>query len=303
MKIGILGTGAFGCCLANTLVNKNEVVMWTKFEIEKEELENTRKVSKLNNADFNSRIKLTTNVNDISNSDIIIIAIPVPFIRSSLELFKGIISNQIIVIASKGIEEKTNYFVSDIVKDVLNTDRIVVMGGGTFAIDVINNEKVGYTLAGNSKYTNIVKDIFDNNTKIDTIDEVYTIQFLSAIKNIYAIIFGMLDEMNVSISYKSRVFTDMIKEINTMIKLLGLNSNSIFTYCGIGDIYLTCNSDKSRNFNFGRIIVNKETDINEYLNNNTVEGVHSLYAIIDILNKKNVKLPLIDMLYEKIKNR
>ena len=48
MKVTILGTGAYGLALSKILVqNKNEVVMWTNFEAEKNELLETKKSPKL----------------------------------------------------------------------------------------------------------------------------------------------------------------------------------------------------------------------------------------------------------------
>ena len=48
MKIGLFGTGAYGLALSSVLThNRNDVVMWTKFPEEKEQLEKERENPKL----------------------------------------------------------------------------------------------------------------------------------------------------------------------------------------------------------------------------------------------------------------
>ena len=48
MKIGLFGCGAYGMALSNIMIDNNcEVMMWTKFEEEKNNLEKTRKNEKL----------------------------------------------------------------------------------------------------------------------------------------------------------------------------------------------------------------------------------------------------------------
>ena len=48
MRIGIFGTGAYGLALSSILTENNcHITMWTKFEEEKEQLEQTRKNEKL----------------------------------------------------------------------------------------------------------------------------------------------------------------------------------------------------------------------------------------------------------------
>ena len=65
MKIGILGTGAYGLALAIAL-NKNkdnEIIMWTKLEHEKEEIEKYHEYHKvLPNIKIPEKKKITTSL-------------------------------------------------------------------------------------------------------------------------------------------------------------------------------------------------------------------------------------------------
>ena len=149
MKIGILGTGVFGIALSSILhKNGNDITMWTKFEDELNDLKNNRIRNNLNNYIISDDIKFTNDIKEVCvNKDIIYIAVPVDYVTDTCNKAIPYISNQHICIASKGIEESSLMFLPDIVKQLFNTNRVGVISGPTFAIDITNNAPIGLSLA------------------------------------------------------------------------------------------------------------------------------------------------------------
>ena len=84
------------------------------------------------------------------------------------------------------------------------------------------------------------------------------------------------------------------KEITDLIKCLGGNVDTMFSFAGIGDLILTCNSKESRNFTLGNMI-GKKIDTNDYIKNTTIEGIYTLKAIVNIAKKNNINMPIIMM--------
>ena len=87
MKVGLFGTGAYGMALASVLIDNNvDVTMWTKFEGEKLDLEQTRKNEKLlPGYHLSESIKLTTSVEECTkDKDLLLIAIPAAFVASPI---------------------------------------------------------------------------------------------------------------------------------------------------------------------------------------------------------------------------
>ena len=101
------------------------------------------------------------------------------------------------------------------------------------------------------------------------------------------------------------MLTKLINDIRTLLENLGNNKDTFLTYAGIGDLYLTCTSIKSRNFSYGKLLGENKSqeELDNYLNNNTVEGVYTLKSIHNLLKDKNISLPIIDMVYEIVFNK
>lgn len=308
MKIGILGTGAYGLALSSILIENNcEITMWTKFTEEKEQLEKTRKNEKLiPGYTLSKEIELTTSIKEcVKEKDLLIIAIPVAFIDSLCQELAPYIKNNHILIASKGIEQKTNRYVYEILKNHLATDNIAVLSGPTFAIDIPTKKPIALTVASKSKTTSdIVKKTFSNSyTSLEETNDVLGVEICGAIKNVFAVALGILNGLECNESTKAMFITKSINEIKNLIRQLGGQENTILTYAGIGDFILTCTSEKSRNFTYGKLIATEEKEIIEkYLQETTVEGVYTLKSIYSIIKDNNMESPIINTIHDIVVN-
>lgn len=308
MKIGILGTGAYGLALSSILTENNcQVTMWTKFTEEKEQLEKTRKNEKLiPGYTLSEKVELTTSITEcIKEKELLIIAIPVAFIDSLCKELKPYIRDDHILIASKGIEQKTNLFVYEILKKHLSTNNIAVLSGPTFAVDIPTKNPIALTVASKSENTiYTVKEAFSNSyTTLEETDDILGVEICGAIKNVFAVALGILKGLECNESTKAMFITKAINEIKKLINELGGRENTILTYAGIGDFILTCTSEKSRNFTYGKLLASKEKEISEkYLQETTVEGVYTLKSIYSIIKNKNINLPIIHTINDIIVN-
>ncbi|MBE6139765.1 MAG: NAD(P)-dependent glycerol-3-phosphate dehydrogenase [Firmicutes bacterium] len=305
MKVTILGAGAYGLALSKVLVeNKNEVVIWTPFEEEKNELLKTRKSSNLKEYTLDNSVVITTDLEEsIRNSELIVIAIPTKFISDVCKnLKKYIKSNQHICIASKGIEQETYLFVHDIIKKQIKTKYIGVISGPSFAIDLVLGVPVGLAVASKSKKTlDIIRSAFCNDHfKLYPTNDIIGIEVCGAVKNIIAIASGMIDGIGYPISTQALLLTQSLHDIKELIYELGGSKKTILSFAGFGDIILTCTSEKSRNYTFGKLIgsnASKE-EIEEYKNNMTVEGLYTLKSIYGLMKKEKIEIPTINIIYD-----
>lgn len=305
MKIGILGSGAFGSALATVLVdNNNEVLMWTPFEEEKEYIERTGLIRSVPGVKLNKKIKVTTNVDEVLGfGNLLIIAIPAKNTSSLLESIKDKFNKDThICIATKGLEESTGLFMHELVKKYLDTDKICALSGPSFAIDLFKKSQVGLALASMNKETaDIFEKVFENSYfKIRQNNDIVGTEICGFIKNVIAIASGILDGLNATESTRAMLLTEALHDMDNIITNLGGSEKTILSYAGFGDLLLTCNSSKSRNYSFGKFIGKEKNPkkIKKYLSTTTVEGYNALLAIHKLLKDRKIKIPMINLIYD-----
>ena len=309
MKVGVLGAGAYGLALSHILVNnKVDVTVWTHDENEAKILDKDRISKKLNDYKVPSEIKFTTSLKDaVVNMDLIVMAIPAfAFEEVTVKLSKYIKRKQPVLIATKGIQQNTCLFLNDVFSKYLKNS-IAVISGPTFAVDMIKDAPIGFSLATKSHKTEmIIRKCFENSTtKFRRTKDIVGIEICGSIKNVMAIASGMLEGMGVTDSTRALFLTESMNDIKELIDALGGKKKSILSFAGFGDILMTCTSKNSRNFSFGYLIGSgaSKKEIDKYLENTTVEGMYTLKSIHKLVRKKKVKMPIINLIHDIIEGK
>ena len=305
MRIGLLGCGAYGLALSSIMHdNQCDIPMWTRAEEEALELTKTRcNKKKLPGYKIPDDIKITSNIEEcITNKDLIVIAIPAAGIDNLAQMMAPYINrNDHILIATKGIEQGTGLFIHQIILKYLKTRNVAAISGPSFAVDIISKMPVGLAVAGKRRETikRSIKALENKYIKLRTSSDLIGIEACGAIKNVIAIAAGMIDGLGANDSTTAMFLTEAIHDMMNILQAFHAKRKTVTTYAGLGDLLLTCTSDKSRNYSFGKLVGTKKTpeEIKEYLANTTVEGYYTLESIYKLLKDKKVYIPIIDLIY------
>jgi len=306
MKIALIGTGAYGVAMASMLNKKNKnLIMWTESQVLYDRYKKEGCIKDvIPGISLPKNIKLTMDYEKaVKDAEIVFIMSTAGFVGSICENIKPYITKKTTVcIASKGIENTTCSFLSDIAKEKLKIRNIAIISGPSFAIDMVQNNPVGLSLASKSKKAiKLIKTVIENDTlKLRETNDLIGIQICGSVKNIIAIAAGMLDGMGYPESTQCFLINESLHDIKELITAIGGSPKSILSFAGVGDLLLTCTSTKSRNFSFGRIIgagATKE-EKEEHLKHNTVEGYYTLKTIYKLIKTNKIKIPIIDMIYK-----
>jgi glycerol-3-phosphate dehydrogenase (NAD(P)+) len=122
-------------------------------------------------------------------------------------------------------------------------------------------------------------------------------EIIGALKNVMAIGMGIAYQLHTSINTRAAMLSQSTKEISKIVSLYGGNPETITQFCGIGDIYLTCTDEKSRNFSFGKSIAQigvKKTLLN---NKKTIEGYFAANAIFKVIKANHINSPVFSEIY------
>ncbi len=310
MKVALIGTGVYGVAIA-TAINKKEknITMWTESE---KRFEDYQKEGCIKNVipglTCPKNIKLTMSYEKaVKGADIVFITSTAAYVGSICHEIKPLITKKtVICIASKGIENTSCSFLSDIAYEELKTKNIAIISGPSFAIDMAENNPIGLSIASHSKKAiKLIKSVLENDTlKLRDTNDLIGVQICGSIKNVIAVAAGMLAGMKYPESTQSFLITEALNDIKSLIAALGGNPKTITSFAGVGDLLLTCTSTKSRNFSFGYVIgagATKE-EIEKHLKENTVEGYYTLKSIYKLIKNKKIKMPIIDLIYKIVMN-
>lgn len=301
MKITLIGTGVYGLAIASSLAkNNHDITMWSENKEKVKEYEKTKQLkSVLESLTIPDNIKVIGSMQDaLVNPDIVFITCSSKYVTSvAKDMLPFFEKDTPVCIASKGIEEKSGKLLSNIIKEILPTKNVAVISGPTFAIDVINNEPVALAIAGTNKktITKVMDALSGPTLKLRKSSDLIGIQICGSVKNIIAIASGILGGLGYSESTQAFLINESLHDIKHLIRLLKGKGRTVLSFAGVGDLLMTSMSKKSRNYSFGYVIGSSKDskEIQKYLETTTVEGYHTLKTIINLLNEKNIDIPLI----------
>ena len=306
-RVAILGTGAWGTALASVLLNVgNLVAMWGICQEQLSDLKKQMNTAFFGNKKFNGKLSLiTNNIEEIAkfNPQFIIIAVPSIHIKNVLlKVVPVIKSKPIYINVAKGFDPKTLNIWSHTIKKIIKNKSkgLVTLIGPSFAVEVYDKDRtVVNVVSENINIAKQVKKIFDTNYfKCIPITDMSGAETISALKNVMAIASGILYSQHTSINTRSAILAQIAKEISYILKIVGGKQETLYQFCGIGDIYLTCTSEKSRNFSFGSAIGRLGSkQIKEIIKIRTVEGYWATKIAYEIIKKYKIHAPIIIHLY------
>ena len=217
MKIGILGSGAYGIALASlAFKNNHDVIVWSHREEEKDILNKQRVSSKLKDYKIPNGIVFSSDLNEcVKGKDLVVMAIPAyAFEETVQKMVKFINKKTPVLIATKGIQQDTCLFLHDVFKKYSN-NKIAVISGPTFAEDIIKDSPIGMSLA--TKYGKVeetVRNCFaSNKVKFRRTKDIVGVEICASVKNVMAIASGILEGMGVTDSTRALFLTESLNDL------------------------------------------------------------------------------------------
>ena len=303
MKITVLGDGSFGTALAQTLAHKgHSITLWCYDPEIASAIEQARC-----NIRYLPDLKLHANITPITSLEEalttadpswIVEAIPVAYMRSVLSQTQSYVTATPWVIASKGIEAKTNLLPSPILTESLGKEvPIVVLSGPSFARQLAEGMPTGLSLASTdlSLATSFKRVIESTTVVVDTTQDIIGTQLCGALKNVIALTLGIIDGAGYETNTQALVFTKMVKELEQLIKKHNGDTNTLLTFAGIGDLTMTAYSSQSRNKTLGKSIGKQEYKDKELP---YTEGINTLTSIPAIT--MDLSVPIFTAVYKVV---
>jgi len=254
-KIGIMGGGSWATAIAKIISMTQPNFNWYMRRPDQiEEFEHFRhNPYYLTGVKFNlDQITFYNDINDIVlNSDILIFAIPSPFLKQHLMKLSVSLKDKIIISAIKGIVPDENMLVSDYFHSFYDVDKnnIVVLAGPCHAEEVALERLSYLNIASiNAERSALVASMFDIHF-IKTIisNDVTGVEYASVLKNVYAIVSGICHGLKYGDNFQAIFLSNAVVEMERFINAVNVSNRNICDSTYLGDLLVTAYSRFSRN--------------------------------------------------------
>lgn len=284
----------------------NEVTMWAHSDEEYRQINENRKTKYLPNAIIPKTIKCTKSLEEaIKNSELIFHVTPSKYTRETMKKYKQYITDQPVIICSKGFEASTLYTLSEVATDEMPNAKIGVFSGPSHAEEVSVGIPTAIVIA--SKYIDVLYNVqdalMDENLRIYTSTDVKGVELGGALKNIMAFCAGIAAELKLGDNTFAALITRGLTEISRLGVAMGGNHNTFYGLSGLGDLIVTCLSEHSRNRRAGKCIgrgltveeTRKEIGM-------VVESFDNIEVTYKLSKKYNIEMPIVNTVYDILYN-
>ena len=310
----VLGAGNFGTCLASHLAALgNQVVIWARDQKVVDSINYTHQHSK-----YLKGIELSDNLTAVSQltaglfeqATVVVVAIPTQsmrylnLMRFILQSIKGWVEpSHLLIFVNKGIEISSGTLPHDIATEILGEEKgynATFLSGPSFAIEVAQRQPTCVAVASQSQERgHRTQRLFHAPCfRVYDIDDPVGLEIAGALKNVIAIASGACAGAGFQLNARAALITRGLAEITRFGIALGANPLTFAGLSGVGDLFLTCTSEKSRNFTVGYRLGQGESleYICESLGS-TAEGVTTTEAAYEMARKLNIDSPITDAVY------
>jgi glycerol-3-phosphate dehydrogenase (NAD(P)+) len=303
-KITFIGAGAIGTALGNILAGKKHYAV-TLHSIEEEVVDSINRTG-INTKYFpmnplQPALRASQDNNVFRSSEVIFLAIPSVVMIDYLRGIRDLINGQAILVnLAKGFGQDNSTITACIRDEFRN--RVCTLKGPTFAREIINQLPSAFTLGtADNTVKEEIGDLFKGtNVHLDFSDDIQGVEILSILKNIYAIVIGIVDAHFNSPNLRSLVLTRAFSEMRDILLFLGGREETMFRYCGIGDFTHTALNDLSRNRTLG-LLIGKGFFTEHVSHDLVLEGksaVGIIHRQLDSGPGGSARFPLIHELYQ-----
>ena len=307
-KLTVLGPGCWGLTLA-WLMNDNfeNVTVWGRECDLNDDLINNKHCSKPLEVQLDKKVEFTSDLKSaIKAADIILTVVATGGVRPVCEQLKeaGINPNTPLVNASKGLELNSLMRMSEVIKDVLPNQKVVILSGPTLAKEVLMGKPTAASVACEDIETaEFVQKALNvpGRFRLYTNTDVIGVELGGSLKNVIAIASGFAHAMDLGDNCMGTLLTRGMAEIVRLSVKLGANPSTLYGLSGMGDLIATCSSPLSRNYTVGSML-GKGKKINDILNElgSVAEGVKTSKAICELSDKLGIETPLSHAIYDAV---
>lgn len=300
-RVAVMGAGSWGTAFAMMCVDAQEdTVLWARRAEVADELA-TRHTNRtyLPEIDLPDSLRATADAPAaLAGADVVVLAVPSVGLGEQLEVWGADIpADATLVSLLKGVDVESRRFGSQIIVEHLDCDpdRVVVVSGPNLAAECALRLPAASVAAGSDpeRVARVQRAVMAPYFRVYTNEDRPGVEVGGAVKNVIAIAAGMAHGMGFGGNTMAAVITRGLAEMTRLGVALGGQPLTFSGLAGVGDLVVTCTSDRSRNRTVGERLGRGE-QLTEVLAsmNMIAEGVRSSRALLSLAERHGVEMPI-----------
>ena len=261
-RIAVLGGGAWGTALANTLaLNGCETTLWSRDVTQTNAMAATRQnAGRLPGVTLAASLSFASGA--IPPAACYLLATPAQSLRAVLGAARPDLTRDApLVLCAKGIEQESGLFLSEVARQSAPGHAVAVLSGPSFAHDLAARLPTAVTLAAEdgALARELATQLGAPWFRIYHTDDLRGVEIGGAAKNVLAIACGVAAGKRLGASAVAALTARGFAELSRFGRACGARPETLAGLSGLGDLVLTCSSAQSRNFAYGEALGRGET--------------------------------------------
>ena len=255
-RVLILGYGEMGHAMKHLLKNHHQLDIWDKYPA----------------SDF-----MSTALEEVApDADIVLFCLPVNPHREIATIIAPLLKKDCLCISiAKGLDE-TGQTAAQIFADVFTLQQPYALLYGPMISEEILANRYAFAQLGctSTNACSKIDELF-NGTRlyIELSSDITGISWSVILKNVYALVFGMADELQLGDNVRGYLSVAALRELDQIVCHMGGQAGSAYHLSGLGDLITTATSETSHHHTLGRLLAKEETD------DIRGEGIHTLAMV------------------------
>ena len=304
-RISVLGAGAWGTALAISLARRggHDVLLWSHSldlaRVLNEHGENRQYLP--GHIIPAETIRYTSDLpTAVDHADTLLCVTPSQHLRSTLSTIAPLLRrNQVLVSASKGLEDTSHLRMSQVIASV-TANPSAVLSGPSFAQEVASGQPTAVVIASSLPFVaqQLQRDFSSTSLRLYTNDDVAGVELGGALKNVIALASGVVHGLELGSNTSAALITRGIAEITRLAIACGGRRETLAGLAGIGDLVLTSTGSLSRNRLVGTELGRgrKLPEILAGLHGKVAEGVRSTTGALGLAARYQVEMPITEQM-------
>lgn len=230
----------------------------------------------------------------LAGAQAVIIALPAQAIGDVLATL-ALPAGAALIIAAKGIERGTHRFMHQVAGAACPGNAVLILSGPSFAEDVTRQLPTAVTLAASQLEMARLwaAHLSRPHFRIYASDDLMGVALGGSLKNVLAIACGISDGKKLGASARAALTARGFAELSRLGRALGARPETLVGLSGLGDLLLTCSSEQSRNYAFGKRL-GEGLPVKEALaaSSGVVEGAASAEAALALAEENGIAMPV-----------